>query len=146
MPLVIPIQSVPSQQVACVLGNQNCQIAIYQKTQGLFVDLNSNGVDISIGILALNGVALNPYGYSGFLGNLMFIDTQGYDDPTYDGLGGEFQLVYLTPAEYAATLILNPLLYENQETPIPTVPNVLTDAYGNIIYTNTGAVIEVVFS
>lgn len=90
----IPLQAVPSQQLQVVLGGQNCQIAIYQKTQGMFVDLN----DISAGILARNGVRLTN-NYSGFSGNLIIIDTEGEDDPTYEGLGSRFQLVYLTEAE-----------------------------------------------
>jgi hypothetical protein len=92
--LQIATQAVPSQQLQVVLAGQNCQIAIYQKTQGMFVDLN----DISVAILARNGVPLTN-NYSGFQGNLVIIDTQGVDDPTYEGLGGRFQLVYLTEAE-----------------------------------------------
>lgn len=97
----IPTQAVPSQQLQVVLANQNCQIAVYQKTQGMFVDLNSNGVDISIAVLARNAVFLTC-NYSGFQGNLILIDTQGASDPTYTGLGSRFQLVYLTAAEVAA--------------------------------------------
>ena len=52
----VPLQSVPSQQVKTVLNGQNCQIAIYQKSANVFADVNVNGVDISSGILALNGV------------------------------------------------------------------------------------------
>jgi hypothetical protein len=96
----VPLQSVPSQQVKTVLGGQNCQIAVYQKTQGMFVDLNVAGVDISSGVLALNGVPLCPTSYLGFVGNLLFIDTQGLDDPDYTGVGVRFQLLYLTGAEY----------------------------------------------
>ena len=98
--LTIPTQAVPSQQLQVVLANQNCQIAIYQKQQGLFVDLNVGGTDISTGVLALDAVPLT-WNYSGFAGNLVIVDTQGSDDPTYDGLGSRYQLVYLTAAEYA---------------------------------------------
>jgi hypothetical protein len=105
--LQIPIQPVPSQQVKVVLASQNCQIAIYQKVQGLFVDLNSNGIDISVGVQGHNAVQLDPREYSGFLGNLMFIDTQGLDDPTYAGFGTRFFLIYLTAEEFALTKIPN---------------------------------------
>jgi hypothetical protein len=97
---LVPLQSVPSQQVKTVLGGQNCQIAVYQKNQGMFVDLNVGGVDVSSGVLALNGVPLCPTNYLGFVGNLLFIDTQGLDDPDYTGAGVRFQLLYLTGAEY----------------------------------------------
>jgi hypothetical protein len=32
---------------------------------------------------------------------LLFIDSQGSADPSYDGLGDRFALVYLTAEEYA---------------------------------------------
>lgn len=98
---LIPIQPVPSQQLQVVLAGQNCQIAIYQKPQGLFVDLSSNGVTISLATIAQDANPLNPISYSGFLGNLVFTDTQGSTNPVYTGLGSRYQLIYLTAAEYA---------------------------------------------
>lgn len=96
----IPVQPVPSQQLSAVLAGQNCQIAIYQKGGRMFVDINSNGVDVSTAVLAYDAVALNPRNYADFSGNLMLIDTQGSDDPSYLGLGSRFVLIYLTAAEY----------------------------------------------
>lgn len=97
----IPVQPVPSQQLQCVLNNQNVELSIYQNGQGMFVDITSNSQVVSTCIIALNGVPLNPFSYSTFLGNLLFIDTQGVSDPFYSGLGTRFQLIYLDPAEYA---------------------------------------------
>jgi len=37
--------------------------------------------------------------YLGFSGDLEFVDTQGTDDPTFDGLGTRYQLVYLEPSD-----------------------------------------------
>lgn len=102
---LIPIQPVPSQQLQVVLAAQNCQLAIYQKPQGLFVDLISNGVLISSAVIAQNLNVLNPLVYSSFQGNLYFNDTQGTTDPVYTGLGSRYQLVYLTAAEYAALVV-----------------------------------------
>lgn len=96
---LIALQPVPSQQLQVVLGGQNCQIAVYTKTTGLYVDLNVNGADVSIGVIARDGVPLVPTAYLGFAGNLVIADTQGAADPTYDGLGGRYQLVYLTAAD-----------------------------------------------
>lgn len=96
----VPLQPVPAQQLQIVLGGQNCQIAVYQKMSGLYVDLNSNGDDISVGVIARDVVPLTV-SYSGFIGNLLFTDTQGSQDPTYEGLGSRYQLVYLTADEYA---------------------------------------------
>ena len=97
----VPLQPVPSQSTKVVLGGQNCQILVYQKPQGVFVDINADGVDISVGTIARDAVPLVSREYAGFSGNLLFIDSQGSADPSYDGLGDCFALVYLTAEEYA---------------------------------------------
>ena len=104
----IAIQTVPAQQLQIVLGGQNCQIAIAQKSTGIFVDVSANGVDISTTVLARDAIPLVPTTYLGFVGNLMFTDTQGTSDPTYDGLGTRYRLIYLSAAEYAAFLSVQP--------------------------------------
>lgn len=105
MALEVPLQAVPSQQLQIVLGGQNCQIAVYLIGAALFVDLNSNNTDISTAVLALNGIVLVPTVYFGFEGNLVFVDTQGTSDPTYDGLGSRYQLMYVTEADYVSIVV-----------------------------------------
>lgn len=97
----IPIHQVPSQSTKVVLGNQNCLISLYQKPQGLFVDVNVDGIDVSTGTIARDAVPLISRDYAGFDGNLMFIDSQGNDDPFYSGIGSRFDLIYLAAEEYA---------------------------------------------
>lgn len=97
----VPIQAAANQTVKAVLGGQQCQIALYAKTQGLFVDINADGVEIISGVIARDAVPLLARGYTGFIGTLLFIDTQGASDPQYAGLGSRFNLIYLTDVEYA---------------------------------------------
>lgn len=97
----VPLQPVPSQSTKVVLGGQNCQLLINQKPQGVFVDITSDDVDIVTGVISRDAVPLVCREYIGFAGNLLFIDTQGSDDPAYAGLGGRWTLVYLTAEEYA---------------------------------------------
>lgn len=97
----IALQPVPSQQLQVVLGGQQCQIAVYLKGEHIFVDVTANSVDISICVIARDVVFLVPTTYLGFVGNLLFTDTQGNSDPTFDGLGSRYQLVYLTDSEVA---------------------------------------------
>lgn len=97
----VPLQPIPSQSTKVVLGGQNCQLLINQKPQGIFIDMNVDGVDIVTSVIARDAVPLVCREYTGFIGNLIFIDTQGSDDPSYEGLGDRWALVYLTAEEYA---------------------------------------------
>lgn len=91
---VIPLIAQPSQILSVQLGGRSCDIALYQKSTGLFMDLAVNGAQILKAKLCLNGVGLVKYAYLGFVGQLTFIDTEGSSDPTYDGLGARYILVY----------------------------------------------------
>lgn len=95
----IPLQPIPSQIVKIVLDKQQCQIGLHQKPQGLFFDLNTNGVDIVNGVLVLDAVPLVLRQYLGFRGDFVVTDTQGKTTPIHTGLGSRFSLVYLTEAE-----------------------------------------------
>lgn len=91
---VIPLTALPSQSLTVQLGNQNCAINVYQKSTGLYFDLSVNNVIIVQTMICLNLVGLIRESYQGFSGQLFFFDTQGTSDPTYDGLGTRYQLVY----------------------------------------------------
>ncbi len=97
----IPLQSVPSQIVRCVLDGQNVQLSLYQKDQGLFADVVSGDTIIVSGVICLDVTPFVCIQYTGFRGNLMFTDTQGNSDPHYTGLADRYGLVYLSEAEYA---------------------------------------------
>ena len=97
---IVPLQSVPSQTVSVVLGNQSCQINVYQKQYGLFLDLYANNVLIIGGQLCLNLTRIVRDLYLGFSGDLAFVDTSSDEsDPYYTGLGTQYQLVYLSPSD-----------------------------------------------
>lgn len=95
----IPLQAVPSQVVSVVLAKQNCQIHVFHKSTGLYVDLTVNDRRLISTRLARNGVPLVRHKYLGMLGDLMFIDMQGSDDPQYTGLDQRYKLVYIEAYE-----------------------------------------------
>lgn len=98
----ITIQPVPSQTLSVVLAEQNVSIKLYQKKDcGVFIDVALNGSYVASGQIVRDIVPLIPSDYLGFVGNLMFIDTQGNLDPDYSGMGDRWQLIYLTADEYA---------------------------------------------
>lgn len=97
--LIVPLAAKPSQTLSILLANQNCQIAVYQKTTGLYLDLSTNNAAVKTGIICRDRVKLIRHAYLGFTGDLAFFDTQGTSDPTYDGLGARYQLVYLEASD-----------------------------------------------
>lgn len=104
MPVVIPLQAVPSQTVNTTVNNQIVQLNVYQKLFGLFMDVYLNGTLIIAGVLCLNLNLIVRSAYLGFLGDFAFTDNQAAQpqdgaDPTYTGLGAQFSLMYLFPSD-----------------------------------------------
>lgn len=97
--LFVPLQQIPNQAVSVVLNNQSCQVNVYQKFFGLFLDLYVSDTLIIGGVLCQNLNRLVRSAYLGFQGDLGFWDTQGTSDPYYTGVGARYQLTYLTPAD-----------------------------------------------
>ena len=92
---IIPIEDTPSQVVKVALAGQNCRIAIYQKSTGLFCDVFVNDAAVVVGALCLNLNKIMRAGYTGFVGDLFFQDGHGSADPSFPGLGSRFTLCYL---------------------------------------------------
>ncbi|WP_454695595.1 phage baseplate plug family protein [Achromobacter aegrifaciens] len=95
----IPLKPVPAQTLSVVLSGQNCQIAVYQKSTGLYLDLEVDNAPIVTTVLCHDRVRLLRSAYMGFVGDLAFVDTQGHADPQYQALGSRFVLAYLEPLE-----------------------------------------------
>jgi hypothetical protein len=99
---VIPLVAVASQQVNTTLGGQACSVNVYQKSTGVYLDLFLNNQPISTTVRCLNEAELvEDRQYLGFVGNLMFVDTQGETDPQFEGFGasGRYQLVYIEASD-----------------------------------------------
>jgi hypothetical protein len=95
----IPISATPSQKLSSVLGGQNCQLKVYQKTTGLYVDVYVNNAPIVQGAIARDRVRIVRHAYLGFVGDLAFVDTQGTSDPISTGLGSRYSLIYLEASD-----------------------------------------------
>lgn len=98
---LIPLQPIPSQVLTVALNDQQCQLSVYQKFFGLYVDVYVNGGLIIGGVIAEDQNRIVRSVYLGFEGDLIFADSQGSEDPQYEGLGGRFQFLYLSPADLA---------------------------------------------
>lgn len=93
--LVVPLLATPSQILQSSLGGQAVKLAIYQKLLGMYMDVYVDDALIIGGVLCENENRIVRSIYLGFVGDLMFYDTQGSDDPTYSTLGTRFVLLYL---------------------------------------------------
>jgi hypothetical protein len=96
----IPLQAVPDQVLSVALGGQSTQLKIYQRFYGLFIDVYINNTLIIGGVICENLNRIVRDAYLGFLGDLVFLDTQSpvsgvASDPDYTGLGDRYQLIYL---------------------------------------------------
>ena len=109
--MVVPLHSVPSQTVYVTLNGQPCQIDVYQKSTGMFVNLWVNGALTIGGVIAENQNVIVRDAYLGFSGDLAFFDTMPAQvpggaavpsDPYYTGLGTRFFLGYSLPSELPA--------------------------------------------
>ena len=93
--LLIPLQTAPDQTVNVMLGNQQCTIDVQQRPTGLFASVYVADQLIIGGVLCLHGVKIVREAYRGFIGELVFYDTKGVDDPVASELGDRFVLAYV---------------------------------------------------
>lgn len=99
---IVPIDAVASQRFTISLANQACQIELYQKVDGLFMNLFVNDVLVIGGVICENQNRIVRDRYLGFSGDFFFNDSQGSDDPVYTGLGSRFRLIFIDPTELPA--------------------------------------------
>jgi hypothetical protein len=106
--LVVPTIANPRQSLQAQLGGQACTITLYQLAYGMFVDLYVNDALVIGGVICENLNRVVRSAYLGFVGDLVFVDTQAPTgsegtDPVYTGLGAQYQLVYLEEADLPAS-------------------------------------------
>lgn len=106
--LVVPLKPVANQSLAVLLNNQSCQINVYQKAFGLYLDLYVSNAPIICGVICQNYNRIVRSLYLGFQGDFWFADTQSVPDvngllignnPDYTGLGSRYILEYLAPSD-----------------------------------------------
>ena len=91
---VIPLQPVPNQVLQVQLSGQAVELHVYQSTFAMFVDVYSGVNLVKGGQIAQNLNRIVRQAYHGFSGDMVFLDTQGNQDPLYWGLGDRWQLLY----------------------------------------------------
>lgn len=95
----ISIAPKKSQSISVSLGGQQCQIRLVQRSSFMYMDLTADDRVIMQGVPCLFGNRMVGYGYLGFVGDLIFIDNVGQENPNWEGLGTRFTLYYAEKAD-----------------------------------------------
>lgn len=90
----IPLKAVPSQSVNIGLAGQPCTIALAEIGGRQYLSLSINGSVICRNVLVVNRSAIIRAAYTGFIGELAAIDTQGDEAPQYSGWGTRWLLAF----------------------------------------------------
>ena len=100
---IIPIQDVPSQTFTINLAGQQTQINLYTRTTGMYCDVLVNNTLIIGGVYCANLAKIVQNTYLGFIGDLIFYDTQGDTPPSSPGLGKRYVFYYLSTTDLAGS-------------------------------------------
>lgn len=100
---VVRLMPIPHQSLNVRLDGQYFKLSIYQKGSSIYADAECSGQDVVRFVPCLNLTPILRREYIGTRGNLLFVDTEGADDPyDHSALGTRWQLLYLTDEEFAA--------------------------------------------
>lgn len=92
----IPLSNIPNQEFSIILGNQNCQIHIYQRGDYLYMDLVANDEQVFAGRICLSQKDMILYPTNKFVGDLFFDDEKKLEGiPNYKELGTRYKLYYV---------------------------------------------------
>lgn len=96
---IVPIIDAYAQTLTITLGGQSCRIDLRTRSTGLYCDLYVNDELIIGGVACRNLTKIVIDSYLGFVGDLMFSDTQVSDDPSSPGLGTRYLLFYVEASD-----------------------------------------------
>ena len=134
--IVVPLQSLPSQTVRVTLAAQVCDVHVYQRSTGLYVDLTVADTLVIGGVIAHDRNRIVRSDYLGFTGDLAIVDTQGVSDPDYTGLDARYLLIWFSPEELIASPVTVPYW-------TPTAPGATPPGTAPVPPDPTGIVINV---
>lgn len=97
---VVRLMPTPNQSLKVRLDGQYFSLSIYQKGDSIYADAACSGRDVVRFVSCLNLTPILCREYMGIRGNLLFVDTEGTDDPyDYSALGTRWHLLYLADEE-----------------------------------------------
>jgi hypothetical protein len=94
MVVTVPLRAIPSQSVNVILAGQPCIIDLRDIGGRQYLSLSLNGTVICRNVLVVNRSAIVRAAYTGFVGDLAAVDTQGDEAPDYTGWGTRWFLAF----------------------------------------------------
>ena len=90
----VPVTSSPSQTLDTTLGGQQVSIYLQARDGHLYIDVYNDRAPVVQGRVCRDRAPIINEAYRGFSGDLIFVDQYGQDDPTYEGIGSRYLLLY----------------------------------------------------
>lgn len=99
--ILVPLAAIANQTLAIVLAGQPCQIALRQNGANMYFDLSVNDDEaiVATRICRNKQLLLLNVQYRGFVGDFLFVDTQGDTQPEYTGLNSRYFLYYVEESD-----------------------------------------------
>lgn len=93
---LIQISPIEAQQFILTLEGMDYRFRLLDRGNvGVFLDVYYGAVSLLTGILCLDRVRLIRSAYLEFPGDLMFVDQQGFNHPSYKDFGNRYLFYYL---------------------------------------------------
>lgn len=96
MIIELPLRKVPSQDFDIVLNGQTCTIELMRRVDKVFCSLKVDGEYIWRGHIVHDRTPIRQFLVQKFVGNLVFIDHNGTEQPDYRDFGGRWRFYYIT--------------------------------------------------
>lgn len=90
----IPLSAIPYQIVSAVVNDQSFQLEIRQLGAFMFVTTIVDGEEVASSVRAVAGQSITPWPSADVNTSVVWVDTQGSDDPQYEGLGTRWLLAF----------------------------------------------------
>lgn len=92
--LTIPLGAIPYQIVSVVVNDQAFEIEIRQLGESVFTTTSVDGELVASTVRAVAGGSITPWPSANVNTSVVWVDTQGEDDPQYNGLGDRWLLAF----------------------------------------------------
>lgn len=110
MVLEIPLRPLPGQKLFVVLNGQNCYFKVLSRRGHLFCGLTIDEAPVFDGMLCRDRLPLKQSRIQPLIGNLVFVDMDGEENPAWEGLGTRFRFIYFTDDETLPANFQTPII------------------------------------